>query len=105
MTNQVIAVTERPFKLGVQIEWLEDVDIWKLDIADDPYIAAILIGGDDIRNAVETDSHNPSLLVALIRQHADDIEEMIAVAEIERWEPDMGVIPLCHIPAAIEAWN
>jgi hypothetical protein len=105
MTDQGKVITERPFKLGAGIEWLEDEDLWKLDIADDPYIAAVLIAGDDIRNAVETDSHNPSLLEALIRDHADDIEEMIAVAEIEHWEPDMGVIPLCHVPQSIGRLN
>jgi hypothetical protein len=100
-----VTVTKRPYKLGRKIEWLEDDDLWKLDIADDLCIAAVLIAGDDIRNAVETDSYNPSLLEALIRDHADDIEEMIAIAEIEHWEQDMGVIPLCRVPPSLDTLN
>lgn len=92
-------LTEHPYKLGAKIEWLEDDDVWRLEIVDDHNISAVLIAGDDIRNVVETDSRNPALLEALIRDHADDIEEMIAVAETEHWEPEMGVIPLVRLPA------
>jgi hypothetical protein len=79
--------------IGNHVTWLPKSERWRIEVMEPPAMKAVFISHVALVRITVVNGSNSDEVAGLVQIHRVEIEEAIAIAEMQNWPDKLGILP------------